>query len=145
MRCSTRSRAASGATSKRPMAIRIPAHAHDPRPGGSASSRRTAERSPPARMPDRGAAIPETGAEDGLLGAQLLAQRVERLVETAASALLLLLPPEQCRQAVPVHPAPAGAGQDREDRETPRLLGVAAQRAAIVEHRHPAERLDVLS
>ena len=84
------------------------------------------------------------GAEDGLLGAQLLAQRVERLVETAASALLLLLPPEQCRQAVPVHPALAGAGQDREDRETPRLLGVAAQRAAIVEHRHPAERLDVL-
>ena len=65
-------------------------------------------------------------------------------VETAASALLLLLAPEQCHQAVPIHPALAGAGQDREDRETPRLLGVAAQRAAIVEHRHPAERLDVL-
>ena len=84
------------------------------------------------------------GAEDGLLGAQLLAQGVERLVEAPAGALLLHLPPQQCRQPVAVHPAIAGPRQHREDREPPRLLGVATQRAGTVEDGQAAERLDAL-
>ena len=37
-----------------------PAHAHDPRRGGRRAAARTADGSAPARMPDRGAAIPGT-------------------------------------------------------------------------------------
>lgn len=79
------------------------------------------------------------GAEDRFLGAELLAQGVERLIETAAGALLLDLPPQQSPQTIAPHPAIAGTGQDREDREPPRLLGVPTQRPGTLEHGQAAQ------
>ena len=84
------------------------------------------------------------GAEDRLFGAELLAQGVERLVETPAGPLLLHLTPQQSHQTVAAHPPIAGASQNGEDREPPGLLGVAAQGPRTVEHRKAAERLDAL-
>ena len=84
------------------------------------------------------------GAEDGLLGAQVLAQGVERLAEAAASALLLHFAPEQSGQAVAVHPAIPGTRQDGQNREPPRLLCVSTDRARAVEHGQAAKGLDAL-
>ena len=84
------------------------------------------------------------GAEDGLLGAQLLAQGVERLVEAPAGALLLHLTPQESHQTVATHPPIAGARQHGKDRQPPGLLGVASQGAGTVEDGQAAERLDAL-
>ena len=84
------------------------------------------------------------GAEDRILGAELLAQRVKGLVETPAGALLVHITPQQSRQTVAAHPAISGASQDRQDGEPARLLCVPAQRARTVERGQAAERLDAL-
>jgi len=84
------------------------------------------------------------GAEDRFLRTELLAQGVQRLVQVPPGALLLDVAPQEARQPVAAHPAVSRPREDREQREPPRLLGIAAQRPAAVEHGKAAERLDAL-
>ncbi len=60
-------------------------------------------------------------ADERVIGAEVSAQRVDRLVERAAGALFGLVRPEKREDLFARHARPAGAREQCEHRETSRL------------------------